>query len=74
MVFFGLGAAYGTASFGLSLGRSLEVSVISGLGLAQVGEFSFVLAGVGAPLGLLSADAYQTFLGASVLRWWRRRS
>jgi CPA2 family monovalent cation:H+ antiporter-2 len=50
-----------------SLGRSLEVSVISGLGLAQIGEFSFVLAGVGAPLGLLSPDAYQTFLGASVL-------
>ncbi|MBI4421339.1 MAG: NAD-binding protein, partial [Gemmatimonadetes bacterium] len=35
--------------------------------LAQVGEFSFVLADVAAPLGLFSADTYQLFLGASVI-------
>lgn len=51
----------------LSLNRSLQVSIISGLALAQVGEFSFVLAGVAAPLGLLPPDSYQLFLGASVL-------
>lgn len=50
-----------------SLRRSLVVSVQSGLGLAQVGEFSFILAGVGAPLGLLDDAAYQLFLGAAVL-------
>ncbi|MDX1388466.1 MAG: cation:proton antiporter, partial [Acidobacteriota bacterium] len=44
-----------------------DVSVLSGLGLAQVGEFSFVLALVGRPLGLLGADAYQFFLATSVL-------
>jgi len=49
------------------LKRSLAVGVSSGLGLAQVGEFSFVLAGSGVTLGLLSSDQYQLFLGASVL-------
>jgi len=46
---------------------STEVSVLSGLGLAQVGEFSFVLALVGLPLGLLNESGYQIFLGTSVL-------
>ncbi len=50
-----------------SLKRSIQVSVLSGLGLAQVGEFSFVLAVVGAPLGLLDQDTYQLFLATSVL-------
>ncbi len=50
-----------------SLRRSLEISVLAGLALAQVGEFSFVLAAVGEPLGLLSNDAYQLFLNTSVL-------
>lgn len=50
-----------------SLKRSLQVSVLAGLGLAQVGEFSFVLAMVGAPLGLLNESAYQLFLAMSVL-------
>ena len=47
--------------------RSLRVGILTGLGLAQVGEFSFVLAGSGITLGLLDADRYQLFLGASVL-------
>jgi CPA2 family monovalent cation:H+ antiporter-2 len=50
-----------------SLGRSLEVSVMTGLALAQIGEFSFVLAGAAVPLGLLDPESYQTFLGASVV-------
>ncbi len=50
-----------------SVGRSLEVSVMAGLALAQVGEFSFVLAAVAVRAGLLGADNYQTFLGASVV-------
>jgi len=49
------------------LKRSLRVGVMSGLGLAQVGEFSFVLAGSGLSFGLLDAAQYQVFLGASVL-------
>jgi CPA2 family monovalent cation:H+ antiporter-2 len=38
-----------------------------GLGLAQVGEFSFVLAQVGVAEGLVGGDLYQTFLAAAVL-------
>jgi CPA2 family monovalent cation:H+ antiporter-2 len=49
------------------LKRSLGVGILTGLGLAQVGEFSFVLAGTGITLGLLDAEQYQLFLGASVL-------
>jgi CPA2 family monovalent cation:H+ antiporter-2 len=50
----------------LSLRRSFEVSLRAGLGLAQVGEFAFVLAAVGVPLGLFPERGYQLFLGASV--------
>ncbi|MBI4543298.1 MAG: cation:proton antiporter [Gemmatimonadetes bacterium] len=50
-----------------TLARGLDVSVMSGLGLAQVGEFSFVLASVGVPLGLFGPGEYQLFLAASVL-------
>jgi len=50
-----------------ALKRSLRVGVVSGLGLAQAGEFSFVLAGSGVSLGLLDATRYQLFLDTSVL-------
>jgi CPA2 family monovalent cation:H+ antiporter-2 len=50
-----------------SLGRSLQLSIVAGFSIAQVGEFSFVLASVGIGAGLLSDDAYQTFLAISVL-------
>jgi CPA2 family monovalent cation:H+ antiporter-2 len=49
------------------LDRTLQVSIVAGWGLAQVGEFSFVLAGVALPLGLIGDQAYQVFLGTSVL-------
>ena len=49
------------------LGYSLRVSVMTGVGLAQIGEFSFILAKAGLPEGLLSATDYQRFLGASIL-------
>jgi CPA2 family monovalent cation:H+ antiporter-2 len=51
----------------LTLGRSLHVGLLTGLGLAQVGEFSFVLAGAGLARGLLQDHSYQVFLGAAVL-------
>lgn len=50
-----------------SLGRGFATSVIAGIGLAQVGEFSFVLAGAGAAAGLLAPPEYQVFLAASVV-------
>jgi CPA2 family monovalent cation:H+ antiporter-2 len=49
------------------LGYSIRVAVIAGLGLAQIGEFSFVLAKVGLAEGLLSATTYQVFLGTAIL-------
>jgi CPA2 family monovalent cation:H+ antiporter-2 len=50
-----------------TLGRSLQVSIVSGIGLAQVGEFSFILAVVGSSVGLLADDIYQVFLAISVV-------
>jgi CPA2 family monovalent cation:H+ antiporter-2 len=47
--------------------RSARVGVVAGIGLAQVGEFSFVLASVAVTLGLLGVEEHQIFLGASVL-------
>lgn len=49
------------------LGYSLRVSTTTALGLAQVGEFSFILAKAGLPQGLLSEPDYQRFLAASIL-------
>jgi CPA2 family monovalent cation:H+ antiporter-2 len=49
------------------LGYSLRVSTMTALGLAQVGEFSFILAKAGLPQGLLSEMDYQRFLAASIL-------
>ena len=51
----------------LALGRSLQVSLTTGIALAQVGEFSFVLASVALPLGLMTPSLNQLFLGAAVL-------
>jgi len=56
-----------TAAATLSLRRPLQVGLIAGVGLAQIGEFSFVLAGVAASLGLLSPDENQLFLGTAVI-------
>lgn len=52
--------------FGL-LYRSLRVGVVVALSLAQVGEFSFILARAGRDYALLSAAGEQTFLAASIL-------
>jgi K+:H+ antiporter len=46
---------------------SLRVSIILGIGLAQVGEFSFILAKAGSAQNLLSQTDYQLFLAASIL-------
>ncbi len=50
-----------------SLGRPLHVAVHAGLALANVGEFSFVLASLGLSLGLIQPEGYQLFIAASVL-------
>jgi CPA2 family monovalent cation:H+ antiporter-2 len=51
----------------LAVGGVLKTALISGLSLAQIGEFSFILAAVGLPLGLFRDGDYQIFLTAAVL-------
>jgi len=56
--------------FALVLGvlrSGVRVAVLSGLGLAQTGEFSFVLAAAAAEAGLLDPELEQTFLAGSVV-------
>ncbi len=62
-----LGKAILVLAVALFLGYSFRVSVMVGLGLAQVGEFSFILAKEGVAQDLLSATEYQTFLAVSIL-------
>lgn len=51
----------------LLTGVPLRPSIHAGLGLAQVGEFSFVLAIAGKASGLMADDVYQVFLSSSVV-------
>lgn len=49
------------------LGFPLRIALIVGISLAQVGEFSFVLASVGTSGGLLTPTQHQLFLAVAVL-------
>lgn len=51
----------------LASGYPLRTAVMAGLGLSQVGEFSFVLAKAGLGQGLIGPDLYQLFLASSIL-------
>jgi CPA2 family monovalent cation:H+ antiporter-2 len=44
-----------------------RVAILTGLALAQIGEFSFVLARAGFAAGLMTDDVYQTFVAAAVV-------
>ena len=50
-----------------ALGGLWTTALICGLSLAQVGEFSILLAAAGLPLGLFRPGDYQLFLSAAVL-------
>ncbi len=45
----------------------IRSALLAGLGLAQVGEFSFLLAQQGLDHKLMSGDVFQTFINASIL-------
>lgn len=49
------------------LGYPHRVSAMTAIGLAQIGEFSFVLAKVGKGVDLLPESDYQSFLAASII-------
>ncbi|MDR1181859.1 MAG: cation:proton antiporter [Bacteroidales bacterium] len=51
----------------LASGESLKVSMQSGFSLAQVGEFSFIIAALGIQLGVLSDFIYPVIVSVSVL-------
>jgi CPA2 family monovalent cation:H+ antiporter-2 len=51
----------------LVVGLPLRASVLVGLAICQIGEFSFILAETGKSQGLLSGDLYQEFLALSVV-------
>ena len=49
------------------LGYGSRIAVLAGLALAQIGEFSFVLAGVGRDNGFLRGSTFQAFVASSIL-------
>lgn len=51
----------------LVIGSPLRTAFHAGFGIAQVGEFSFVLAVAGRTSGLITGDFYQIFLSSSVI-------
>lgn len=56
-----------TAAALFLMATPLRVSLQAAFGLAQIGEFSFVLAAAGREAGLLSGDVFQLFLSASAI-------
>lgn len=66
LLIFGLKILTGMFS-ALMVGSPLRTSIHTGLGLAQIGEFSFVLAVAGKASGLITEDLYQVFLSSSVM-------
>ncbi|MYB52609.1 MAG: hypothetical protein F4X77_10485 [Acidobacteriia bacterium] len=65
-VVFGLKVVLVTLSV-RAAGGILATALISGLSLAQIGEFSILLAALGLPLGLFREGDYQLFLSTAVL-------
>jgi monovalent cation:H+ antiporter-2, CPA2 family len=51
----------------LAVGYPLRIAVLTGLALAQIGEFSFVLARAGFSAGLIGQEVYQEFVAAAVM-------
>jgi len=62
-----LGKTLITAASVTAFGFPLPVSLQVGLNLAQVGEFSFLIAVMGARSGLISAEIYKIAIAASVV-------
>jgi monovalent cation:H+ antiporter-2, CPA2 family len=58
-------AAIASASLRIAA-APLRIAVTSGVGLAQIGEFSFIMGQAGLDAGLLPASVWQVMLGASV--------
>jgi len=62
-----VGKVVTSAGAAVAVGYSWRPAVLTGIALAQVGEFSFILAKVGKDVSLLSGESFQVFLTVSVL-------
>ena len=62
-----LGKTLGAAAGPALLGYSARVALLAGLAVSQIGEFAFVLANAGRPLGLLPEPLLQALLTIAVL-------
>ena len=51
----------------LALGYPMRTALIVGAGLAQIGEFSFVLSGVDRQLGILPVEAHDLIIAAAII-------
>lgn len=66
VLIFGLKIITGMIS-AMLIGNTVRTAVHVGFGLAQIGEFSFVLAVAGKASGIITEDFYQVFLSSSVV-------
>ena len=62
-----VGKSVGAFAIVRAFGRSPEVALTISTSLAQIGEFSFILAGLGVDLGLLTRDARDLILAGAIL-------
>lgn len=61
------GKVLSTSMGALITGQSLKTSVLVGFGLAQIGEFSFIIAGLGLSLGIMSEFLYPVAVAVSLI-------
>ncbi len=55
------------AGIAKSFKTPLNISLLIGLGISQIGEFSFMLLNIARPLNFISDEYYQTFLSSSII-------
>jgi CPA2 family monovalent cation:H+ antiporter-2 len=51
----------------MASGEGLKVAMQSGFSLAQIGEFSFIIAGLGMSLGVISSNLYPIIVSVSII-------
>ena len=62
-----LGKSFAALAIVRAFGRPLDVGLTIAASLAQIGEFSFILAGLGADLGLLTQEGRDLILAGAIL-------
>jgi CPA2 family monovalent cation:H+ antiporter-2 len=62
-----LGKPLAAIALVLALGHPRKIAFSTGVALAQIGEFSFIMAGLGVSLGLLQRDALSTLVAVALV-------